>query len=277
MTDYLDSARELTSAEVAEVFNELSFWAARFGILLFDHLELRPNLAILDIGCATGFPLFELANVHGPSCRVTGIDVWQEALVQAARKRRIYEWRNVQLVAGDGALLPFAPASFDLIVSGLGINNFAQPATVLAECLRVAKPGARLVLTTNLNGHMREFYDLFRLTLQEFGRPVYLERLQANEAHRGTVASVTALLEAAGFRVVRAIEDRFQLRYLDGQALFTHSLTRLGFLDSWRQVVDPADERAIFGALAQKLNAVAAQQGGLRLTVPMLYIEGTAP
>ena len=56
---------------------------------------------------------------------------------------------------------------FDLIVSNLGVNNFPRPDAVLAKCRRVLASGGALALTTNFEGHMREFYDVFDSTLSE--------------------------------------------------------------------------------------------------------------
>ena len=273
MTDYLQHRTDLSDPDFVSVFDELSFWAARFGHLLFQHIPLSPDRRILDLACGLGFPLFELAHVAGPSCRLVGADLWERALERAERKRRVYRLANVALVRADGAALPFAPATFDLIVSNLGINNFARPAAILAECARVARPRGHLVLTTNLVGHMAEFYDVFRATLIETGH-TDLAALRANEAHRGTPAVIRALLEGAGFRVVNVVEDRFTMRFVDGSALLRHWLVKVGFLDGWRGAVPPEDEQAVFAAVEAKLNARAAQTGELRMTVPMLYIEG---
>ena len=95
-----------------------------------------------------------------------------------------------------------------------------------------------------------------------------------NEEHRGTKESISSLLHAVGFRIVNLREDSFQLRYLDGSALFNHALTKFGFLDGWRRVVDPEDEEQVFAVLEHKLNRIANVEGGLHMTVPMLYLEG---
>jgi ubiquinone/menaquinone biosynthesis C-methylase UbiE len=273
VTDFLAPGLDAGDPAFASAFDELSFWSSRFGTLLFRHLDLAPDLRILDLGCGTGVPLLELAHVHGESCRLVGVDVWTQALARAETKRRAHRLARVRLVQADGAALPFAGARFDLIVSGLGVNNFADPGAVLAECARVARRAARLVLTTNLEGHLREFYAAYRDTLEALGLTRHLPRLEANERHRGTVESVSRLCEEAGFRVTRRIEDRFTLRYLDGGALLRHPLTRYGFLEGWRRVVDPAEEATVFAALQRRLDDVARRDGELRMTVPMLYLE----
>jgi arsenite methyltransferase len=273
MTDYLGHKIDLGDAEFASVFDELTFWSSRFGQLLFDHVEIRPRLTILDVGCASGFPLFELGGVFGNSCRITGLDIWSEALKRAERKRKFYAPPNVALVEADGAHQPFRDATFDLLVSNLGVNNWSDPEAVLAECFRVAKTGAHLVLTTNVKGHYREFYEVFLETLRELKRPGELEKLEAQEQHRGTKELCCDLLQKSGWKPVRIVEESFQLRFADGSALFNHSLTRIGFLDGWRSVVAPDEEIFVFDAIEKKLNEVARAEGELRMSVPMLYLD----
>jgi arsenite methyltransferase len=273
LTEYLGYKNDFDSPGLALVCDELSFWSSRFGRVLFEQVGLRRDQSILDVGCANGFPLFELAHVFGRSCRVTGLDIWTQALLRAREKLRFYDLPNVQLVLADGARQPFADRTFDLIVSNLGLNNWSQPQGVLAECFRVSKPAARIALTTNVLGHYKEFYAIFREVLRERGRPEYLARLEAQEAHRGTRESHCALLAAAGFKLVKVIEESFELRFLDAGALMNHSLTKIGFLDGWRSVVERDEEREIFETVERKLDDTSSRRGELRLSVPVLYLE----
>jgi arsenite methyltransferase len=277
MTDYLKRSSDYHNVEVASALDELSFWSSRFGQLLFKHIELRGQLKILDLGFGTGFPLFELAHVFGPGCHVTGLDVWQEAIERARMKARVYELSNVTIIEGDGAKQPFENESFDLIVSNLGVNNFATPSLVMAECFRVARLEATIAITTNLNGHYREFYDVYREVLRELDKEQHLERLNADEERRGTKETVGALFTEAGFEITKVVEDSFEMRFLDGSAMLRHFLVRIGFLDSWRNIVTPEEEEEVFTLLEKRLNEAAGKQQGLHMTVPMLYIEGKKP
>src|SRR5262245_60387496 len=160
MPDYLQRSADYHDPAVASALDELSFWSSRFGALLIDNLPIQGNISILDVGCGAGFPLFELAHIVGGSCRLVGIDIWREALQRARSKLDVHVLPNVSLVEADAARMPFAAAAFDVIVSNLGINNWEDPQAVAAECFRVSKPGARIALTTNFKGHMREFYQV---------------------------------------------------------------------------------------------------------------------
>jgi hypothetical protein len=138
----------------------------------------------------------------------------------------------------------------------------------------VARPGASLALTTNLVGHMQEFYDEFHKTLVELGRADRLAALRDHIEHRGTVKTMTALLEGAGFSVERVIEDSFTMRFLDGSALLRHYFIKIGFLDGWKAAVGDRDPAEVFARLEENLNRIATH-GGLALTIPMAYVEAT--
>ena len=277
MTDYLSYRNNLDDPALASAFDELSFWSSRFGALLVNNIMLRRNLKILDLGCGNGFPSFELANLLGASCKITSMDVWREGLNRARHKQRFYQLPNLTILEADGASMPFRDSAFDVIVSNLGVNNFADPASVLAECNRVARAGGTLYLTTNVKGHFAQFYKVFRDVLGEMNKAVYLDRLDANEMHRGTKESLTGQLQDAGFNVNRVIEESFDMRFLDGSALLNHALTKIGFLDGWRAVVDHDDEVAVFQRIEERLNEAAERSGELRMTVPMLFIEAKKP
>lgn len=262
MTDYLDQPPGAIPPGWAEAYDETSFWAARFGALLFDSLELKSVRDGLDLGCGTGFPLIELAQVHGPSSKWTGIDVWGDAVQRAQRKIGMLRLRNVVVKEADASSIPFGEDSFDLITSNLGINNFEDPPRVLRECRRVARRGARIAMTTNYTGHMAGVYDVLRFVV-----PDKRDAIDNQEQHRGSVQSITALVSDAGFDVVKQVKREMTLSFVDGSAMLRHSLVKW-FLDGWRGAI--GSDRETWSRIERRLNELAP----LQFNVPMLYIEG---
>ena len=246
-------------------YDELSFWGSRFGAMLFEHLDIRANVRGLDVACGTGFPLFELAHVHGPGSHFTGVDLWPEAIARARRKLAYYGLTNVELIECDAASLPFDDTTFDLVTSNIGINNFEDPPLVLRECVRVMKPGARIAVTTNLTGHFREFYAIFRSELPD----ELLPALDQQEAHRGTRDEIVTMLEHAGLRPTQIVEREFFIPFATGTAMLAHSLVQF-FLDGWKGVTGDAQ---IWSRVEKKLNDASP----LKMTVPMLYAEAVRP
>jgi ubiquinone/menaquinone biosynthesis C-methylase UbiE len=277
VTDYLAwSAPDFTAPDTVAAYDELPLWCAMAGLFLLEHLPLPRGATVLDVGCGTGFPLLELAQRLGAGATVHGLDPWAQALRRARFKAGVIGVANTTLTRGDGGAMPFPDGRFDLIVSNLGINNFADPDAVFAECGRVLKRGGRLALTSNVEGHMAELYAVFETLLTDLGHPEALAALRRHVAHRGSVTSIAERLGRAGFRVARAVQRDFPMRFADGSALLRHYFIRLGFLDGWRSVVTPDTEREIFGALEAGLNRLARERGDLTLTVPLAYVEAEA-
>jgi SAM-dependent methyltransferase len=242
------------------------------GQLLLRHVPLAPGASVLDVGCGTGFPTLELAQRLGPAARVTGIDPWAAALARAGRKAKTWGIDNAIFVDGDASAMPFPERSFDLIVSNLGLNNFPDPAAVLAECRRVASPGARIALATNLQGTMAEFYAIFRTVLDAPAAAA----LDAHIAHRATIPGTLALLRRAGFNPVRTARETMAMRFASGTALLRHSFIRLGFVPGWRALLAETERAEVFKHLRAALDARAAEHGELELSVPMAYVEARA-
>ena len=272
---YLSFEADFASPRIVDAYDEAPLWSAMFGLLLLDEVPLAGVRTALDVGCGTGFPLIELAERLGPSVAVHGIDPWKAGLARASQKTQYRATSNVTLHEGTASHMPFAGGAFDLIVSNLGVNNFENREDAMRECRRVARSGAVIALTTNLQGHMRELYDIFEGVLMEHGTPAQIDALGAHVGHRATVANVRDLLETAGFEVTRVVERTGRMRFASGTALLNHHFIKLGFLDGWKSIV-AGHEREIFPIFQKRLDDFAGEHDGLALTIPMAYVEGRA-
>jgi precorrin-6B methylase 2 len=265
---YLD-AIDSTAPEFGDLFDELPLWSAPFGLKLLDRVPMQSGLTMLDIGAGTGFLTIELAERCGPATTVIAVDPWAAGMARLRRKIEQRQLTNIRLLEQDAATIDLPEASVDVIVSNLGLNNFEDPGAVLRRCAQLAKPGAMLLLTTNLVGHMVEFYTVYRSVLVETGQHDRITALEAHINHRGTVASVGRLLHTAGFMVDDVVTASFRLRFADGSALLRHSFIRLGFVQAWKEIPAAGSVQATFEYLERALNAVAQRQGEVALTVPI--------
>jgi arsenite methyltransferase len=262
------------SEEFIETFDELPLWSAYFGLMLLKHVDLRRGISVLDIGSGAGFPLLEMAGRLGTSCKCYGLDPWINANQRALKKTRNYGITNAEILEGTAESIPFGEGSLDLIVSNLGINNFDDPPAVFKECFRALKKGGKLALTTNLDGHWKEFYQVFEEVARKHGRTEIVKKLSEQQIHRGSVESISRLFTDAGFSLSRHFEDSFDMRFLDGTAFLNHHFIKLGWLGSWKEIIPEDEWPVIFPALENELNLFAAKARELTLTVPMAYIEG---
>jgi arsenite methyltransferase len=269
---------DLNDPDAGEYFDELPLWSAPFGQLMLEQVPLRRGMTVLDLACGTGFLTLELALRCGDTAVVHAVDPWASAMLRLQRKIDRLGIGGVHLHQFDAAQLDLPLESVDLVVCNLGLNNFDDPVAVLARCRALMRPGATLALCTNPAGHMAEFYTIFRGVLQKRGLlDACGAALEAHVARRGSSASVGKLLDAAGLSVRRSVDSSVRWRFADGGALFDHRLIRLGFLPGWTALVPEAERAPFFAQLQSELDRVAAAQGCLELTVPLLYVEAVRP
>jgi SAM-dependent methyltransferase len=100
---------------------------------------------VLDVGTGTGVVAITAARA---GAHVTALDLTPELLVQARENGRIAGHEDIVWTEGDAEQLPYADASFDVVLSQFG-HMFAPRAEVaIAEMRRVLKPGGRIVFAT---------------------------------------------------------------------------------------------------------------------------------
>ncbi|GCE21296.1 methyltransferase domain-containing protein [Dictyobacter kobayashii] len=112
---------------------------------MIARLALAAGTTVLDVGCGTGQDTQELIPAAGPHGRVVGIDN-SETMLQVARARAEQAQLPVEYVRADATQLPFEDASFDGCRASRVLSHLSEPALGLAEMVRVARPGAQIVV-----------------------------------------------------------------------------------------------------------------------------------
>ncbi len=184
-------------------------------------LGLSPNSAVLDVGCGTG----DLArNLRRQGHRSTGVDL-SLGMLRAARAG------GAPLVQADAASIPIRDATFDGVVSGFAVRNFADLAGVMCELGRVLRPGGRLALLEVGEPHNG---------LLRFGDQIWFTHV---------VPRLGALLsDAAAYRYLPR-----SVAYLPSFSEFESLLGDAGFTD--------VRQHALTGGVAQCVTAVRSARG----------------
>lgn len=274
MKNYFKNIFDENNPEFVNAIDKLPFWSAPFGLTLLDTVKLKPNIKTLDIGCGTGFPLFELAGRLGETCTVYGIDSWNRAIEKVKEKISLYELTNIEPIVCEAENLPFENNFFDLIVSNNGINNVRDLDKTLSECNRTLKPEGQFVFTFNLPESLIEFYMAFKSTLEELG---LLREIQIVDEHifekRKPMEYMEKLLTNHKFKITQKIVKKFHYRFVDGTAFFNHSIFKFHFLPVWKNILPEKRTEEVFSLVEDKLNSLASKRGELLMTIPFACFD----
>jgi trans-aconitate methyltransferase len=110
-------------------------------------IDLRPGETVLDLGSGGGIDVLLSARRVGPTGKAYGLDMTDDMLALARENQRQAEVTNVEFLKGEIEHIPLPDNSVDVIISNCVINLSADKDRVLAEALRVLKPGGRFAVS----------------------------------------------------------------------------------------------------------------------------------
>jgi len=105
---------------------------------------LEPGERVLDLGSGAGTDSLVAAQMVGADGHVTGIDMTAPMLAKARAAATEMGVTNVEFVEGEAERLPFADASFDVVISNGVIDLVPDKDAVFSELYRVLAPGGRM-------------------------------------------------------------------------------------------------------------------------------------
>lgn len=143
MASQQDRARSAFTLQAETYANSAIIAAEEARRRFVAFVEPRSTDLVLDVATGPGFLAFLFAE---QVARVVGLDLTPAMLRRAEAERLVRGHAHVGFQAAVAEALPFATATFDLCTCGSAFHHFADPAAVLAEMIRVVRPGGRVAL-----------------------------------------------------------------------------------------------------------------------------------
>lgn len=174
----------------------------------------------LDVACGPGLVACELAR----QCRrVVGLDITPAMIAQARKRQEEQGLSNLSWTVGDGVPLPFDDGSFSLVVTRYSFHHFLEPQRVLAEMIRVCRPGGRVLVADVATDPGK---------VQAYDR---LERLRdPSHTHALTVDEWDALFLGSG--LADCIQARYEVE-IELEAQMRASFPRPGDAEKVRELI----------------------------------------
>ncbi|MBY0495790.1 MAG: methyltransferase domain-containing protein [Cyanobacteria bacterium] len=119
----------------------------------------RPGLRVLELGIGTGLT----AEMYHREWNVVGVDLSKSMLAQAEQRiAKLDLGSTVRLLQTDGARLPFADNTFDVVLAPYVMSVVPDPIAVGRELSRVCRPEGQILLLNHFLSHNRIWARLER-------------------------------------------------------------------------------------------------------------------
>jgi ubiquinone/menaquinone biosynthesis C-methylase UbiE len=124
-----------------------------------DLLAAKPGDSVLETSVGTGLNFKYLPR----GVKLFGLDLSQEMLTNC--QANMSRWgMEADLYLGNAERLPFADASFDVVYTAGAFNFFTDRPKAIREMIRVAKPGAHLMIEDETEEYVKSTYESIPFT-----------------------------------------------------------------------------------------------------------------
>lgn len=248
----------------------MGHWSNALAPLFLDFASLQQPVSILDIGCGTGNLLVTAAKMF-PGARLVGVDP-STALLNKARAR--FEGSGAELIEGTAERLPFTDGSFDVCLSLLVLQEFADRAGTLHQMRRVTRPGGVVAACQWYFAQMpviAALVDAIASIDRDMG-----ERVATRSPDLvGSEAELAGAWSSAGFREVSTDRIRVVRRYTDFEELWQSLLGR-STPSTLILTALPADQRETVRRSMRSRFHIAGSAAGLDIVAEALVVKGQA-
>jgi SAM-dependent methyltransferase len=112
--------------------------------LLAERAAVEEGERVLDVGCGCGATTLDAGARCGPSGAAVGVDLSTPMVARAGERAVAAGLAHVRFEVGDAQEADFGDATFDVVISRLGVMFFDDPVAAFANLRAAVRPGGRL-------------------------------------------------------------------------------------------------------------------------------------
>jgi ubiquinone/menaquinone biosynthesis C-methylase UbiE len=239
----------------------LQAWLDPVTKAMLDMADLHPGDRVLDLAAGAGEPSLSAAERVGPSGHVLATDISSNILEFAQQTARERGLANFETRVMDGENPAVADASFDAVLSRLGLIYFPDRKGALRAVHRVLKPGGRVALAGFSTPDQNRFFSI----------PISIIRRRAQLAppaaglpgpfSLGAPGVMEEMLRGAGFTHVIAQAVRTPLRLASAAECVRFERESFGALQQMLAALPSVEQDATWNEIERELSAFEGNAG----------------
>ncbi len=223
--------------------------------------DIGPGMRVLDVAAGAGEQTIPIARRVGPTGYVLATDISSDILDYAQKACRLAGLSNVETRVMDGENLDLEPASFDAVVSRVGLIYFPNQQGALAGMRRVLKPGGRITAMVYGTAERNQFFSLPVSIIRQRAQLPPPAPGQPGPFSLGTPGVLEAAYRDAGFRNIEVRTVPAPLRLPSAATCVQFERESFGALHQMLAGVPETDRESIWEEIEGALKAFETPEG----------------
>ena len=228
---------------------------------MLDEAMLKPGDRVLDLAAGAGEPSLSAAERVGPSGHVLATDISSNILEFAKQNARDRDLTNFETRVMDGENPDVPNASFDAVLSRLGLIYFPDRDGALRETHRVLKDGGRVVLASFSTPDQNRFFSIPISIIRRRAQLTPPAPGMPGPFSLGAPGVMEDTLGRAGFKDIRAHAVRTPLKLQSAAECVRFERESFGALGQMLAGLPAAEQDAAWEEIEQELRAFQSDGG----------------
>ena len=252
--------------EAAEAWHRwgptLEAWLDEATGRMLDAARVAEGSRVLDVAAGAGGQTLAAARRVGPTGHVVATDISPSILTYAAKAAAEAGLTNVETVEADGERLDeFATASFDAVISRVGLIYFPDQQQALAGMRRVLPDGGRFAAIVYSTPDRNQFFSLPVAIIRERAQLPPPQPGQPGPFSLGGPGVLEEALTIAGFRDVTVETVPAPLRLTSASECVRFERDSFGALHQMLAGMREQDRPAVWDEIEQALRRFETVDG----------------
>jgi ubiquinone/menaquinone biosynthesis C-methylase UbiE len=247
-------------------------WGERFAELIDEHIKLPDEGKALYAAAGTGGHAMALQERAGKKLEMLCIDENAECLELAQAKatatKEEIQFRHDRL---DSLTLP--ENQFDLVVGNASLIPTQRVRAIFSEMVRVAAPGAMIVLALPTSSSFGEFFSIYWEALHNNGLTDHEVDVEHLITELPTISEVEQMAEDEGLQDVTSWTRIEEFDYDSGEQFLNSPLVSEFLMPAWLALV-PEDKRADLSREISRLINEERHEAEFALSVKATLVVG---
>src|SRR6266850_6969388 len=246
-------------------------WAERFAALVDEHVPLPKEGRALYIAAGTGGHALALKE-RDEALSLLCVDENPESL-EIARAKAIALHQEAEFQPEDPKALSFTDDQFDLVLGDASLTPPIKLKSMLAEMVRVAKPGARVAVWFPTAASFGEVFSIYWEALTRAGLGDHSAAVENLINELPTVATAEGWADQMGLESVTSTTAVEEFDYDSGEQFLASPLISDFLLPNWFQRVPEADQDRVIQELTKIIDE-ERHDGEFLLTLKATLVMG---